>query len=193
MTVPDKPQGGRRRLWCSDGCRRAAHAERQAAKRAGTAVRVVEVPRSRGWSDPAPEGDGRAAEALLDALAAQALAGELPEKVRAAAIRLHQAIEQNIEDVCAEMWGTPPAVQKERDQGRDRNRRRRAEERRIRDAEREAIEHEEAAELKFAAEIDELIAIRRANELASDDLTPRLAGPNRAERRRAERERRRIR
>ncbi len=158
-------------------------------------MRVVEVPRTRGWSDPAPEGDIRAAEALLDVLAAQALVGELPEKVRAAAIRLHQAIEQNIEDVCAEMWG-PPAVQREQEQGRDRNRRRRDEERRIRDAERDAIEHEEAAELKFAAEIDELIAIRRANELVSDDSTPRpqpAAGPNRAERRRAERERRRVR
>ena len=42
----DRPRRGRRRLWCSDACRRAAHAERRAAERAGTAVRVVEVPRA---------------------------------------------------------------------------------------------------------------------------------------------------
>ena len=42
----DRPRQGRRRLWCSDACRRAAHAERRAAERAGMAVRVVEVPRA---------------------------------------------------------------------------------------------------------------------------------------------------
>jgi hypothetical protein len=40
------PRRGRRRLWCSDACRRAAHTERAAAERAGVAVRVVEVPRA---------------------------------------------------------------------------------------------------------------------------------------------------
>lgn len=41
-----EPSRGRRRVWCSDGCRRAAHNERQAAQRAGLAVKVVEVPRA---------------------------------------------------------------------------------------------------------------------------------------------------
>jgi hypothetical protein len=41
----DEPRRGRRRIWCSTACRRAAHAERAAAERAGTAVRVIEVPR----------------------------------------------------------------------------------------------------------------------------------------------------
>lgn len=41
----DRPRRGRRRIWCSAACRRAAHAERAAAERAGTAVRVIEVPR----------------------------------------------------------------------------------------------------------------------------------------------------
>jgi hypothetical protein len=41
----DKPRRGRRRIWCSTACRRAAHAERAAAERTGTAVRVIEVPR----------------------------------------------------------------------------------------------------------------------------------------------------
>ena len=48
LTAPlpgDKPRRGRRRIWCSTACRRAAHAERAAAERAGTAVRVIEVPR----------------------------------------------------------------------------------------------------------------------------------------------------
>jgi hypothetical protein len=41
----DGPRRGRRRIWCSTACRRAAHAERVAAERAGVAVRVIEVPR----------------------------------------------------------------------------------------------------------------------------------------------------
>lgn len=41
----DSPRRGRRRIWCSTACRRAAHAERTAAARTGTAIRVVEVPR----------------------------------------------------------------------------------------------------------------------------------------------------
>ncbi len=41
----DGPRRGRRRIWCSTACRRAAHAERVAAERTGVAVRVVEVPR----------------------------------------------------------------------------------------------------------------------------------------------------
>ena len=42
-TVPTR---GRRQIWCSTNCRRAAHAERVAAQRAGAAIRVVEVPRA---------------------------------------------------------------------------------------------------------------------------------------------------
>src|ERR1700677_4788169 len=41
----DRPRPGRRRIWCSTPCRRAAHAERVAAERAGIAVRVIEVQR----------------------------------------------------------------------------------------------------------------------------------------------------
>ncbi len=41
----DEPRRGRRRIWCSTACRRAAHAERAAAERTGTAIRVIEVPR----------------------------------------------------------------------------------------------------------------------------------------------------
>lgn len=40
------PTRGRRQIWCSTDCRRAAHAERVAAQRAGAAIRVVEVPRA---------------------------------------------------------------------------------------------------------------------------------------------------
>ncbi|HEX7321550.1 MAG TPA: hypothetical protein VF299_01245 [Mycobacterium sp.] len=45
---------GRRPVWCSPRCRRAASAERIAAARAGAAVRVVEVPRSH-----RPDADAR--------------------------------------------------------------------------------------------------------------------------------------
>ena len=41
----DAPRPGRRRVWCSDSCRRAAHLERSAAAMAGMPVRVVEIPR----------------------------------------------------------------------------------------------------------------------------------------------------
>lgn len=40
------PTRGRRQIWCSTDCRRAAHAERVAAQRAGAAIRVVEIPRA---------------------------------------------------------------------------------------------------------------------------------------------------
>lgn len=43
--LSDEPRRGRRKIWCSTACRRAAHAERAVAERAGIAVRVVEVPR----------------------------------------------------------------------------------------------------------------------------------------------------
>jgi hypothetical protein len=41
----DGPRRGRRRVWCSHYCRRAAHAERAAAELGRQPVRVVEVPR----------------------------------------------------------------------------------------------------------------------------------------------------
>jgi hypothetical protein len=40
------PRRGRRRIWCSDRCRRDAHAERAAAARSDQPVRVIEVPRT---------------------------------------------------------------------------------------------------------------------------------------------------
>ena len=47
-TVFDMPERGRGRrpVWCSPACRRLASAERVAARNAGSAVTVVEVPRS---------------------------------------------------------------------------------------------------------------------------------------------------
>lgn len=43
--MPDRGRG-RRPVWCSGACRRLASAERVAARNAGSAVTVVEVPRS---------------------------------------------------------------------------------------------------------------------------------------------------
>lgn len=43
--MPDRGRG-RRPVWCSGSCRRLASAERVAARNAGSAVTVVEVPRS---------------------------------------------------------------------------------------------------------------------------------------------------
>jgi hypothetical protein len=42
----DGSKRGRRRIWCSQNCRRAAHAERAAAEFGTQPVRVVEVPRA---------------------------------------------------------------------------------------------------------------------------------------------------
>lgn len=39
------PRRGRRRVWCSQNCRRAAHAQRVNAEQGSQPVRVVEVPR----------------------------------------------------------------------------------------------------------------------------------------------------
>ena len=41
----EEPRRGRRQIWCGPECRRSAHAERVAAARGITPVRVVEVPR----------------------------------------------------------------------------------------------------------------------------------------------------
>jgi hypothetical protein len=76
---------GRPRIWCSQGCRRAAYEERRAASRGAIAIRVVRV------MDPAPPppahslNDCMAAVALsptacrrvLDALTVTAARGEL--------------------------------------------------------------------------------------------------------------------
>ena len=51
--MPDRGRG-RRPVWCSGGCRRLASAERVAARNAGSAVTVVEVPRAH-----RPEPDAR--------------------------------------------------------------------------------------------------------------------------------------
>jgi hypothetical protein len=40
------PRRGRRRIWCSDRCRRDAHTERAAAARIDQPIRIVEVPRA---------------------------------------------------------------------------------------------------------------------------------------------------
>ena len=46
LDVDDVPRRGRRRLYCSDTCRRDASAARTAAERYGSPIRVVEVPRA---------------------------------------------------------------------------------------------------------------------------------------------------
>lgn len=46
LDAGDAPRRGRRRLYCSDTCRRDASAARTAAERHGSPIRVVEVPRA---------------------------------------------------------------------------------------------------------------------------------------------------
>jgi hypothetical protein len=46
LDADDAPRRGRRRLYCSDKCRRDASAARTAAARYGSPIRVVEVPRA---------------------------------------------------------------------------------------------------------------------------------------------------
>lgn len=46
LDVDDAPRRGRRRLYCSDTCRRDASAARTAAERCGSPIRVVEVPKT---------------------------------------------------------------------------------------------------------------------------------------------------
>lgn len=46
MDPEDRPRRGRRRLYCSDTCRRDSSAARMAAERHGTPIRVIEVPRA---------------------------------------------------------------------------------------------------------------------------------------------------
>lgn len=51
MDPEDRPRRGRRRLYCSDTCRRDSSAARMAAERHGTPIRVVEVPRAGSATD----------------------------------------------------------------------------------------------------------------------------------------------
>jgi len=46
LDADDEPRRGRRRLYCSDTCRRDASSARKAAERYGSPIRVVEVPRA---------------------------------------------------------------------------------------------------------------------------------------------------
>lgn len=46
LDADDAPRRGRRRLYCSDTCRRDASAARKAAERYGSPIRVVEAPRA---------------------------------------------------------------------------------------------------------------------------------------------------
>ena len=46
LDADDAPRRGRRRLYCSDTCRRDASSARKAAERYGAPIRVVEVPRA---------------------------------------------------------------------------------------------------------------------------------------------------
>jgi len=94
----DQKRRGRRRIWCSDDCRRQAHAERVAAERAGLAVRVVEVPRTALPPRNRPLTAAETAElvladqssciALLEALTEQARRKQLDNQVRSAVLKL---------------------------------------------------------------------------------------------------------
>ena len=99
----DQHRRGRRRIWCSDDCRSRAYAERQAAARAGLAVRVVEVPRSvSAWPSWPSLADSRSYAAaavdvdacveLLDALADRVRRKSIDRRVRGAAYRLLDAL-----------------------------------------------------------------------------------------------------
>jgi hypothetical protein len=104
------PRRGRRRIWCSDRCRRDAHAERAAAARTDRPIRVVEVPRSalpliRSVVITRPRDDLTPAEAaacvlasptalgyVLDSLTRQAREKTLDAKVRDAALGLAKTL-----------------------------------------------------------------------------------------------------
>ncbi|MBE5408366.1 hypothetical protein [Mycobacteroides abscessus] len=101
------PRRGRRRVWCSQNCRRAAHAARANAEQGSQLIRVVEVPRStpvliKPLIVPRPMTSGEAAQRVLtdtDALsqvlrvlAARVRNGELPAGLAADARELARAI-----------------------------------------------------------------------------------------------------
>ena len=52
MDPDDRPRRGRRRLYCSDTCRRDSSSARRAAERHGTPIRVIEVPRAGSFAEP---------------------------------------------------------------------------------------------------------------------------------------------
>lgn len=104
------PRPGRRRVWCSDSCRRAAHLERAGAALAGTAVRVVEVPRARPEKRTPPAasrrlstqeladavlGDRQALQLVLAGLTRQARTRTLDRAVRADAHELARVLLPN--------------------------------------------------------------------------------------------------
>jgi hypothetical protein len=102
--VPEKGPG-RRPVWCSPRCRRQASAERIAARNAGAAVRVVEVPRAH-----RPDPDARLplpsmrtlqrlflssdyqCQTLLEDLAHRYTSGAMGEQLRAAVQRFAAAV-----------------------------------------------------------------------------------------------------
>lgn len=101
------PRRGRRRVWCSQNCRRAAHAERASAEQGSQPVRVVEVPRCapvliKPLIVPRPMTSAEAAQRVLTdtealgqvlrALTARVRNGELPGDLAANAHELARAI-----------------------------------------------------------------------------------------------------
>jgi hypothetical protein len=110
------PRRGRRRIWCSDRCRRDAHAERAAAARTEQPIRVVEVPRAalpiirpqvytRVIQNPTPAADPTPAQAaecvlasrialnhVLQSLTSQARKKTLDRNVRVAALELAKVL-----------------------------------------------------------------------------------------------------
>jgi hypothetical protein len=103
------PVRGRRRLYCSDTCRRDASSARRAAERYGAPIRVVEVPRAgssaeRDADTALPQtvttleaaditlGDGEALQALLARLTQQARLKKLDRATLTAARELAKAV-----------------------------------------------------------------------------------------------------
>lgn len=101
------PRRGRRRVWCSQNCRRAAHAERASAEQGSQPVRVVEVPRSapvliKPLIVPRPMTSAEAAQRVLTdtealgqvlrGLTVRVRNGELPADLAADAHELARAI-----------------------------------------------------------------------------------------------------
>lgn len=104
------PRRGRRRLYCSDTCRRDASAARNAAQRYGAPIRVIEVPKAaasqqRSAETPEPRqavapleaaksvlDDGETLRGLLSRLAEQARLKKLDRATLAAARELSNAV-----------------------------------------------------------------------------------------------------
>lgn len=104
------PRRGRRRLYCSDTCRRDASAARNAAQRYGAPIRVIEVPKAavaqkQSAETPKPDqpgvpmdavnsvlGDGKALRGLLTRVAEQARLKKLDRATLTAARELSNAV-----------------------------------------------------------------------------------------------------